>query len=305
MTLNKITIIGVGLIGGSFAKGLKQAGLVKKLVGFGSREANLQTAVELGVIDEYATDMAQALQDCDLVMLATPVGSMQSVLKTMKPHLADNTIITDGGSSKESVIEAVEAVFGKRPMFVPGHPIAGKEQSGVTAACADLYQDHRVILTPTEYTDNNALKTVKQLWQALGAKVEEMEPSYHDEVLAATSHLPHLLAFGLVDLLNDHEELGNVFQFTAGGFRDFTRIASSDATMWRDISIHNRTAIVKWLKNYQAELTQLTENLLNRAMATPYLMFLQKPSKHEIRILLRRKNSKPKIRWQTIKQNLF
>jgi len=260
MELKKITIIGVGLIGGSFAKGIKQAGLVPQVIGFGQNEANLKTAVELGVIDAYTTDMEQAVSDSDLIMLGVPLGAMQSVLQDMSPFLKENVIISDVGSAKMSVIEAVKQVFGELPAhFVAGHPIAGKEKSGVEAATADLFVDHRVILTPTEETDLNALKTVENLWKALGANVVTMAPDYHDEVLAATSHLPHLLAFSLVELLNEHAELGNVFQYTAGGFRDFTRIASSDPVMWRDIAVNNSSAIAKWLKNYQHALTELIQ----------------------------------------------
>ncbi len=258
--LAKITVIGVGLIGGSFAKGLKEAGLVKTVFGFGKRELNLQKAVELGVIDAYSTDLQTAVQDSDLIMLSVPLSVMEGMMQEMKPYLKEGVIITDAGSAKGSVIQAAQAVFGMLPArFVPGHPIAGKEKSGVEAADAELFVAHRVILTPTEQTDTSAVVLVTQLWQALGANVESMSARHHDEIFAATSHLPHLLAFSLVDMLNEHQELGNVFPYTAGGFRDFTRIASSDATMWRDISVENSTAIVKWLKEYQASLSQLTE----------------------------------------------
>ncbi len=258
--LAKITVIGVGLIGGSFAKGLKEAGLVKTVFGFGKHELNLQKAVELGVIDAYSTDLQTAVQDSDLIMLSVPLSVMEGMMQEMKPYLKEGVIITDAGSAKGSVIQAAQAVFGMLPArFVPGHPIAGKEKSGVEAADAELFVAHRVILTPTEQTDTSAVVLVTQLWQALGANVESMSARHHDEIFAATSHLPHLLAFSLVDMLNEHQELGNVFPYTAGGFRDFTRIASSDATMWRDISVENSTAIVKWLKEYQASLSQLTE----------------------------------------------
>lgn len=263
--LHKITIVGVGLIGGSFAKGVKEAGLADIVMGYGKNESNLKTGVELGVIDCYSTNMQEAITDSDLVLLGVPLGAMQSVLEEMKPFLKESAIITDVGSSKMSVIEAVESAFGYvPPRFVAGHPIAGKEKSGVTAATSNLFVDHRVLLTPTEVTDADALATVENLWKTLGACVSTMEPGYHDEVLAATSHLPHLLAFSLVDLLNEHPELGNVFQYTAGGFRDFTRIASSDAIMWRDISVNNSKAIAKWLKNYQQSLSHLIEMVEKR-----------------------------------------
>ncbi|MDG4812730.1 prephenate dehydrogenase/arogenate dehydrogenase family protein [Hydrogenovibrio sp. 3SP14C1] len=258
MRLNKITIIGVGLIGGSFAKGIKKAQLCNQITGFGLDEKELQKAINLNVIDDYCLDIASAVKDADLILLSVPLGAMQKVLTDIKPYVTEKTIITDVGSAKTSVLTAVKTVFNKIPTrFVAGHPIAGKEKSGVEAACDALFKAHKVILTPTSETDKHALEQVQHLWQALGADVSEMTPEFHDEVFAATSHLPHLLAFGLVNLLNDHEELGNVFQYTAGGFRDFTRIASSDATMWRDISMSNSDSIVKWLKNYQQELDHL------------------------------------------------
>lgn len=272
--LNKITVIGVGLIGGSFAKGLKQAGLVEEVVGFGRNVANLEKAVELGVIDSFTDEMAVAVADSDLVFLAVPLGAMQSSMELMKPHLAEQTIITDGGSAKSSVILSAQEVFGQLPEnFVPGHPIAGKEKSGVTAADETLYVDHRVILTPTQATSENALKVVQELWQALGANVEVMNAQQHDEIFAATSHLPHLLAFSLVDMLNEHEELGDVFQYTAGGFRDFTRIASSDAEMWRDISVYNSDAIVKWLQNYGVAIAELTKLVESKDADALYQLF--------------------------------
>ncbi|HHS99822.1 MAG TPA: prephenate dehydrogenase/arogenate dehydrogenase family protein [Thiomicrospira sp.] len=272
--LNKITIVGVGLIGGSFAKAIKKLGLAEEVVGFGKNESNLQTAIKLDVIDSYSTDIAEAVKGSDLVFLAVPLGVMKSVLNDMKPYLSESTIITDGGSAKSSVILSAQEVFGELPKnFVPGHPIAGKEKSGVTAADADLYIDHRVILTPTATTSKSALNTVKQLWSLLGANVEIMNPQRHDEIFAATSHLPHLLAFTLVDMLNEHEELGDVFQYTAGGFRDFTRIASSDAIMWRDIAMYNSDAIVKWLKNYSAAIENLTGLVESKESETLYHLF--------------------------------
>ncbi|BCN93349.1 hypothetical protein THMIRHAM_11340 [Thiomicrorhabdus immobilis] len=272
--LNKVTIIGVGLIGGSFAKGIKQAGLVEEVIGFGHNDANLQLAVELGVIDSFTTDMAEAVDGSDLVFLAVPLGAMKTVLAEMKPYLSSKTIITDGGSAKSSVILSAQEVFGELPEnFVPGHPIAGKEKSGVAAADEALYVNHRVILTPTEKTALSALAVVKQLWLALGANVEVMNAQQHDEIFAATSHLPHLLAFALVDMLNEHEELGDVFKYTAGGFRDFTRIASSDAVMWRDIVMYNSTAIAKWLKYYGQAITELTELVENKDAQALYTLF--------------------------------
>lgn len=272
--LNKVTIIGVGLIGGSFAKGIKQLGLAKEVHGFGHNQANLETAMELGVVDSFSTDIAMAMQDCDLVLLAVPLGAMQPVLESIKPFISERTIITDAGSAKQSVIDAVEQVFAELPVnFVPGHPIAGKEKSGVTAADAQLYVDHRVILTPTENSSASAIETVRSLWSALGANVEIMSAGFHDEVFAATSHLPHLLAFALVEMLHEHPELGNVFKYTAGGFRDFSRIASSDPTMWRDISVFNSAAISKWLIEYRDYLDEMIPLVANKDSDALYQLF--------------------------------
>ncbi|MDG6772904.1 prephenate dehydrogenase/arogenate dehydrogenase family protein [Thiomicrorhabdus sp. ZW0627] len=286
MKLKKITVVGVGLIGGSFAKGIKEAGLVEEVSGFGHNESNLKKAVELGVLDTYSTDIAEAVKESDLVMLGVPLGAMSSVLESMKPHLKSSVILSDVGSSKMSVIEAVKEVFGELPPnFVAGHPIAGKEKSGVEAATSDLFVDHRVILTPTAETSIEALQVVENLWKALGANVVSMDPGYHDEVLAATSHLPHLLAFSLVELLNEHPELGNVFQYTAGGFRDFTRIASSDPVMWRDIAVNNSEAIAKWLRHYQQSLTELITMVEQKDSDSLYHLFNEAKQARDLHIV--------------------
>jgi prephenate dehydrogenase len=238
------------------------------VVGCGRNRDNLIRAIELGVIDRAESDPTLAVADADLVILAVPLGSIAPIYKRIQPYLSRNAIVTDVGSAKASVISEIAGLLGECPAnFVPGHPIAGRERSGVEAADSELYQQHRVILTPLTHTNTEAITQVSQLWQAVGAQVSMMTASYHDEVFAATSHLPHLLAFALVDMLNEHPELGNVFQYTAGGFRDFTRIASSDAAMWRDIAIQNHSAILKWLEAYQAELDKLAE-LLKKQDAT-------------------------------------
>lgn len=286
LPVHKITVVGVGLIGGSFAKGIKQSVIPVEIIGFGHNEANLQLAVELGVIDSYSLDMAEAVKDSDLIMLGVPLGAMQSSLEAMRPHLKPGAIISDVGSAKMSVIEAVRTVFGELPArFVAGHPIAGKEKSGVSAADAGLFVKHRVILTPTAETEQAALETVRALWQLLGADVIEMAPDYHDEVLAATSHLPHMLAFGLVEMLNEHPELGNVFQYTAGGFRDFTRIASSDAVMWRDIAMSNGKAISKWLRHYQQALGHMIALIDAKDAEALYALFEEAKTARDTHIL--------------------
>jgi prephenate dehydrogenase len=257
--INRLTIYGVGLIGGSLARALKAAGAVAEIVGYGRHVAPLQKALELGVIDRYETDPAAAVQGSDVVLLGVPVGAMEAVLSELKPHLDSNTILTDVGSTKGSVVRAAEKVFGTLPpRFVPGHPIAGTEKSGVEASFAELYQQRRVILTPNADTDSVALETVRWMWQQAGATVTDMPVAHHDEVLAATSHLPHILAFTLVDTLARLEDHDDIFRFAAGGFRDFTRIASSNPQMWHDICLNNREALLKMVGRFSAELATLT-----------------------------------------------
>lgn len=256
--IRRLCIVGVGLIGGSLARALKAAGAVAEVVGYGRDPAQLQLAQELGVIDRGETDIAAALLGAEVVLVAVPVGAMEGVLRTMAPHLAADTIVTDVGSTKGSVVTAAQRAFGAVPArFVPGHPIAGTEQSGVAASFAELYHKRRVILTPLAHTDVAAVATVRALWKAAGAEVVEMEVQHHDEVLAATSHLPHVLAYTLVDTLAQMEEHTEIFRYAAGGFRDFTRIASSDPRMWHDICLANRDAILKVMDRYAADLAEV------------------------------------------------
>lgn len=257
--INRLTIYGVGLIGGSLARALKAAGGVGEIVGYGRSVEPLQKALELGVVDRYETDVAAALEGCDVLLLGVPVGAMVAVLSELKPYLAANTIITDVGSTKGSVVDAAAKVFGALPpRFIPGHPIAGTEKSGVEASFAELYKNRRVILTPDAQSDREALETVRWMWQQAGAEVIDMPVAHHDEVLAATSHLPHMLAFTLVDTLARLEDHDDIFRFAAGGFRDFTRIASSNPQMWHDICLNNREALLKMIRRFGEELATLT-----------------------------------------------
>lgn len=256
--INRLTIIGVGLIGGSLARALKAADACGEVVGCGRSAESLQKAIELGVIDRAETDMAAAVKGADVVVLGVPVGTMASVLEQLKPHLEPQSILTDVGSTKGSVVAAAEQVFGSLPSrFIPGHPIAGTEKSGVEASFAELYKDRRVILTPLQDSDNDALEKVRWMWQQAGAEVIDMSVTHHDEVLAATSHLPHMLAFTLVDTLARLEDHDDVFRFAAGGFRDFTRIASSNPQMWHDICLNNRDALLKMIHRFSDELHTL------------------------------------------------
>jgi prephenate dehydrogenase len=256
--IRRLCIIGVGLIGGSLARALRQAGYCQEIVGAGRDPQHLQQAVSLGVIDRYETNLALAVRDADMVLVAVPLGAMQTVFTAIRDHLAKGAVLTDAGSAKSSVIEAARAAFGALPSwFVPGHPIAGTEQSGVAASFPELYRGRRVILTPTETSAQAATASVRAMWEAAGAQVTEMGAAHHDEVLAATSHLPHLLAFALVESLARLQDQREVFEYAAGGFRDFTRIASSDPVMWRDICLANSAALHAMIERFSKDLQEL------------------------------------------------
>ena len=258
--IERLAIIGVGLIGGSLARALRAAGEVGEVVGCGRSLSNLERALEIGVIDSYSQDPARAVADADMVFLAVPLGAMRGTFTAIKDHLCDGAVITDGGSVKGSVIADALAAFGSvPPRFVPGHPVAGTEQSGVEASFVGLYHNRRVILTPLPQTDPDALKRVAHMWEVCGADVSRMDVRHHDEVLAATSHLPHMLAFGLVDALARMRENDEIFRYAAGGFRDFTRIASSDPVMWRDICLSNSDALGTMLADFSAEMADLAD----------------------------------------------
>ncbi|MDY6984301.1 MAG: prephenate dehydrogenase/arogenate dehydrogenase family protein, partial [Pseudomonadota bacterium] len=259
----KIVIIGLGLIGGSLARALVAAGCDCEIVGVG-REANiLQQAIEDGSISAFTLDVQTACADADLIVVAVPVLSVEAMLREIAPVLAPHAVITDVASVKHCVVEDARKVFGSVPAnFVPGHPIAGSEQSGYPASKADLFNNRKVILTPLDDTAPEAVALVDALWRITGAEVLRMTVAHHDEVLAATSHLPHLLAFALVDTLSQQGESEEIFRYAAGGFRDFTRIASSDPVMWRDIFVTNGEATVKILDKYMADLQTLREVLL-------------------------------------------
>jgi len=255
--IDKICIIGVGLIGGSFAAGLKQSNQVKSIVGFGRNEENLIKAKSLNVIDDYSLDIETALKGVDMVLIATPVDSFGAVLKMIKPYVDDSVIISDVGSTKGSMVNTAKQVFGKVPTrFIPAHPIAGKEKSGVEASDGTLFDNKLVILTPEGNADIKAIEGVSGLWRLLGAKVEIMTHKKHDDLLAMTSHLPHMLAFGLMDYLIESNP--DACDYAAGGFKDFSRIASSDSVMWRDICLNNSEDIVKHIKGYQQALGKLS-----------------------------------------------
>jgi prephenate dehydrogenase len=262
MMIERLAVIGVGLIGGSLARALRGAGEVGEVVGCGRTLPNLERARELGVVDRYTCDPAAAVRDADMVFVAVPLGAVRGVFAAVKDALAPGAALTDGGSVKGSVVADARAVFGAAPAaLVPGHPIAGTECSGVDASFAELYRNRRVILTPLETTDPGCLGRVEAMWRACGAEVNRMSVRHHDEILAATSHLPHMLAFSLVDALARLEENDEIFRYAAGGFRDFTRIASSNPVMWRDICVANSRALGGMLKRFAAELHALADAL--------------------------------------------
>ncbi|SDC53534.1 3-phosphoshikimate 1-carboxyvinyltransferase [Pseudomonas guariconensis] len=258
--IGRLVVVGLGLIGGSFAKGLRESGLCREVVGVDLDAQSRKLAVSLGVVDRCEQDLDAACVGADVIQLAVPILAMEKVLAHLARLDLGDAVITDVGSAKGNVVRAArEAFAGRLSRFVPGHPIAGSEQSGVEASNAALFRRHKVILTPLPETDPAAAAVVDRLWRALGADVEHMPVERHDEVLAATSHLPHLLAFGLVDSLAKRNENLEIFRYAAGGFRDFTRIAGSDPIMWHDIFLANREAVLRTLDTFRSDLDALRD----------------------------------------------
>ena len=258
--IHHLTIIGVGLIGGSLAKALRFENAVGHITGFGRTESSLQRAQALGVVDSWSLDLGTAVEQAEVVVIASPVNAISSTFQKLKSCLGDNAIVTDAGSVKGPIVDAAVIGLGDKIVnFVPGHPIAGKEQSGVDAASATLFKGHRTILTPIANTGTEAISTVKDMWETIGAEVVFMEPSVHDELLALTSHLPHALAFILVDLLSRQTNPEDSFDLSAGGFYDITRIASGDPVMWRDIFLSNQQAVLQRLTEFSTAIANLAE----------------------------------------------
>lgn len=260
--ITTLTVIGVGLIGGSFSLALKAAGAVGRVIGVDQDADNLALALQRGVIDEIAPSLAAGVAEANVVFVAVPVGSVAAVVAQAAPFLPAGCIVTDGGSVKGELVQACEPLMPAGTRFVGGHPIAGTEHSGAAAAFATLYQGRRCILTPSAATDAAALELVRSLWQAAGSRVECMDAATHDRVFAAVSHLPHMVAYALVHAVaGSAEEEENILAFSAGGFRDFTRIASSDPAMWRDIALMNRGALLEMFDRYQAEFNALRQRV--------------------------------------------
>ncbi|MGQ7843643.1 prephenate dehydrogenase [Granulosicoccus sp. 3-233] len=262
--MGTLCIVGLGMIGGSLAAALKQSGHAGEITALVRSEATGRRGQELGFIDGFSTDAADVVPDADIIMLAVPMLSMRAQLESIRPHLKATAVITDAGSVKAPFIDDARAVFGSLSRVVPGHPIAGREKTGVDAADGSLYQGRRVLLTPLAETDESATALVRQLWEQTGAEVESLDPQQHDRVLAATSHLPHVLAFALVDMLARQQESEEIFRYSAGGFKDFTRIASSDPIMWRDVCLTNRDALLQAMDNLDSHLQQLRQAIDGR-----------------------------------------
>ena len=264
MMINKLAIIGVGLIGGSLAQALRLAGACKLVSGYGRNTENLDKAIALGVIDEYFTDISKVILDADVIVIATPLTTYSELLKEISLYIKPGAIVTDVGSAKKCVVDDAKRVLGSNiHQFIPGHPIAGKEKSGVTASSPDLFQDHMVILTPLPENLPDDVQMISSMWETCGANVVSMSVEHHDLMLAATSHLPHVLAYSLVSCLAKMSEEENIFKYSGGGFRDFSRIASSNPEMWSDICISNQENLLEVIEQYKVQLNEITELIKN------------------------------------------
>lgn len=263
-SIRRLAVIGVGLIGGSLALALKRAGRVEEVVGAGRTRANLEVALERGVIDTIASDAAAAAKGADVIVIGVTLAATGAVLESIAPRLGDDAVVTDVGSVKGNVVDAARRILGPRCAdFVPGHPIAGTERSGAGAAFATLFESHKVILTPVAETRVAAVDRIRAMWETTGAQVIEMPVEQHDQVLAATSHLPHVLAYTLVEQLASLADSDAVFEFAAGGFRDFSRIASSNPRMWTEIALANKAALLALCRDYGRRFEALANALEN------------------------------------------
>ena len=260
--INKITIIGVGLIGGSLAKAIKENNLAKVVFGFGRDLNRLEKAQKANVIDQFSTNLKDAINDSDIVIIATPVGSFKEILIEIKPFLTSKIVISDVGSTKTNIASIVSQTLGDYSnYFIPAHPIAGKEKSGFEASEANLFNNRKVIITPLETSSPASISLIQKMWEGTGADVDFMSPESHDELLGMTSHLPHMLAFSLVNYLISKNPSASIY--AAGGFKDFSRIASGDAVMWRDICIQNKDQIIDHIRGYQKTLNSLVDAIEN------------------------------------------
>lgn len=256
--INKITIIGVGLIGGSLAKALKEKNLAKTVFGYGRDRSRLEEAKKSNIIDDYSTQIEEALNHADIIVIATPVGTFRNIFSEVKPLIVDDVIISDVGSTKTNIVDIAKEILGdKSQCFVPAHPIAGKEKSGFEASDGNLYIGKKVIITPIEDNSSESIQVIESMWKNVGAEVDFMSPQSHDDLLGMTSHLPHMLAFSLVNYLVDQNPSASIY--AGGGFKDFSRIASGDAVMWRDICLQNKDKIITHLRGYQSTVEELID----------------------------------------------
>jgi prephenate dehydrogenase len=261
-SIQRLALIGVGLIGGSLVKSLKHAGVVHEVVGVARTRETVRKALDLGVIDRAETEVEAAVAGADMVVIATPMQAIPPILGRLDNCIGEHTVVTDVGSVKHYVVAAAEKYLSRNiSRFVPGHPIAGRERAGVEAASLDLFSNKSVVLTPAEYTEPSATERVSAMWRYTGATVQCLDAGVHDRMLAATSHLPHIVAYALVDFLAQQEEADLLFGLAAAGFYDFTRIASSDPVMWRDICLTNRDAIVRVLEGYRVNIDRLLDSI--------------------------------------------
>ena len=256
--INKITIIGVGLIGGSLAKALKEKNLAKTVFGYGRDRSRLEEAKKSNIIDDYSTQIEEAVNHADIIVIATPVGTFRNIFSEVKPLIVDDVIISDVGSTKTNIVDIAKEILGdKSQCFVPAHPIAGKEKSGFEASDGNLYIGKKVIITPIEDNSSESIQVIESMWKNVGAEVDFMSPQSHDDLLGMTSHLPHMLAFSLVNYLVDQNPSASIY--AGGGFKDFSRIASGDAVMWRDICLQNKDKIITHLRGYQSTVEELID----------------------------------------------
>ena len=256
--INKITIVGVGLIGGSLAKALKEKNLAKTVFGYGRDRSRLEEAKKSNIIDDYSTQIEEAVNHADIIVIATPVGTFRNIFSEVKPLIANDVIISDVGSTKTNIVDIAKEILGdKSQCFVPAHPIAGKEKSGFEASDGNLYNGKKVIITPIEDNSSESIQVIESMWKNVGAEVDFMSPQSHDDLLGMTSHLPHMLAFSLVNYLVDQNPSASIY--AGGGFKDFSRIASGDAVMWRDICLQNKDKIITHLRGYQSTVEELID----------------------------------------------
>jgi len=265
-TFEKVCIVGLGLIGGSIGLAIKRSNISNQITGYARSNSTLERAIDLGLVDSVKDNLKDAVNNSDLVILATPLSTFRELVEEMSPFLKKGCIITDTGSAKLTVIEDLKDILPNGVEFVPGHPIAGTEESGPDAGFAELFDNRWCILTPTEDNSSNAVDLVKDFWESIGSKVEIMDPMHHDKVLAITSHIPHLIAFNIVGTANNLANVTEkeVVKYSAGGFRDFTRIAASDPKMWSDIFTYNSDAVLEMLDLFSNDLAKLKAAVIKK-----------------------------------------